>query len=478
MTVLDKLISNTIWRSAADFISRLTSALFWILVARYLGANPLGSIAFALSMFSFFELISSLGLGSVLTRDVAKDRNAAATYFGHALVIGTISAILFTAIMALTVYFLRPNHDTAVNTWIMASALPLAGVFYFSRAMLIAIEKMLYVTLSSFIENVFQLTAGYLVLAGGYGAAQVVWVLVLGKVLACVIMIFFAVTKVARPRWRIEKAFIQYWLKQAPSFLLIAVLNGLFWSITIILLTKLGGEVEAGYYSAAFKLVSFFLMFALAYGQALFPVAARLSDDSVAPGMYVKLLRKSLKYIFICSLAVATVLSSLSRQIILFLYGAEMINAAPVLSYLAWLLVPYTAIPILAYTLVSHHLQRKDLLANFAGALILTLSLFILVPHWGAIGAAIAMLLGSIVFFSIEYLAVHWMLFSLRIRAGVLWPIGGVLAMSLWLFYTRAQHLLLGLILGAIFYALVLFLTRAVDVEEIRLLKKLFLRQL
>ena len=71
--MLQTLIKNTVWRSLADVVARLGSALFWILLARYLGAGTFGAISFALALMGFFELVSSLGLSSVLTRDAAQN---------------------------------------------------------------------------------------------------------------------------------------------------------------------------------------------------------------------------------------------------------------------------------------------------------------------------------------------------------------------------------------------------------------------
>ncbi len=472
MTILHSLISNTLWRSVAELMSRLTSAAFWILVARYLGPTALGSIAFAVSLFSFFELLSSLGLGSVLTRDVAKKPQAAASYYGHALLIGSASAFGFTALMLLAIWFLQPNTTTAINACIMAIALPLAGIIYFSRSMLIAVEKIIYATYATFIENVFQLAVGWLLLMHGLGAIYVVWLLVVAKAIACVLMVYFTMRKVAAPSWRIGRSSLRYWFAQVPSFLLIAVLNGLFWSMTIIMLTKFSGEHEAGYFSAAFKLVSFFLLFAWAYGQALFPVAAKLTDTTANAELFTKILRKSLKYLFICSLAVAAMLSLLSRQIVLLLYGAEMLPSAFALRWLAWVLVPYAAIPVLAYTLISNHLQRRDLIANFAATVTLFISIGLLVPQWGAMGAAIAMLIGSIIFFLCEYVSVHKLLFPLQLHWHDLWPLTAAGMMSVWLFYTRENHVLMGVVLGTLTYFLILYLSNSINKNEIGLLKR------
>jgi len=477
MNLVQTLIRNTIWRSAADVISRLTSAVFWVLVARRLGAQSLGSIAFALSLYSFFELLSSLGLGSVLTRDVAKNRDAAGQYFGHTLIIGSATALLLTAILALTGYLLQPNPQTQRLVWIMALALPLSGLLTFGRALLISAEKMVPVTIATVVENVFQLAAAWMALGRGFGVEMVVWIMVVGKLMATSIMAYSAATRVMRPVWKISGSLTSYLFKQVPLFVTVSILNSIFWSLAVILLTRLQGEVQAGYFSAAYKLVTFILILAMAYGQAMFPVSARLAHDPAQPDLHARLLRKSLKLMLIIFLAAAAGLSLLSTPIVRWLYGPEMTPAAPVLAWLAWLLVPYGLVPILAYTLVSHHRQRNDLQANFTGAAVLTLALVVLIPMRGAQGAAMAMVAGALAFFMVEFLAVHRWIVPLGVGLRLLWPFVGVGLMAGSVLFLQAWPLLLRIAAGAAVYLIFLWCTQAIGTREVEVLKTVISRQ-
>jgi len=85
MSMLRSIITNTAARSGAEIANRLGSAVFWVFVARYVGAAGLGSIAFAMSLFTLFEILATMGLGSAVIRDVAKQKNRAGLYFGQTL---------------------------------------------------------------------------------------------------------------------------------------------------------------------------------------------------------------------------------------------------------------------------------------------------------------------------------------------------------------------------------------------------------
>ena len=89
MTILKSLVKNTFARTMTELINRFGAAIFWVLVARQLGASALGALAFAMSLFSFFLTVSTLGLGSVVIRDVARDRKKAGAYFGQTILFGS-----------------------------------------------------------------------------------------------------------------------------------------------------------------------------------------------------------------------------------------------------------------------------------------------------------------------------------------------------------------------------------------------------
>jgi len=462
--MLQRLIRNTLWRSLADVVARLGSALFWILLARFLGAGIFGALSFALALMGFFELVSSLGLGSILTRDAAQDPAAAGRYFGHLLIIGMASAVVGAMGMVAAAWAIRPDPATLSIVIVLALLLPLSSISYWSRAMLAAAEKMQYISFGTLVENGLLILLGLGWLLTGRGLTAVVTALVVSKLAASVLLFTLARSQAARPVWRIERGMLRTILCQVPLFLTIAVCNGLFWSVTVVMITWLQGEVAAGYFSAAYKLISYALLFAVAFSQALFPVAARLAQQNRA--LYLAL-RRALYYLLMLFLGVALTLSLLARPIILLLYGPGMAGAIPVLRALAWMAVPYGLIPALAYTLVSHHYQRRDMWANLAGALAVIAGNLALVPGWSAAGGALAMVAGACVFAGIEFGSVCTLLYPLKPGRSLrrLGASAGALALTLVLL--REAPLVLSLSLGCGIYALALWLSRAIDHQDL-----------
>jgi len=471
MNAVRSIISNTAARTFTEILNRLGSAVFWILIARKLGVSGLGSIAFAMSLFALFSSISTLGLGTVVIRDVARDRDRAGQYFGQLLKLGLLLSVLFAALMIVVVFIIHPNPDSSYAAMAMAFALIPASGFYWSKSILSAAEKMGYIAVARTAENVFKVGIGLVLLMSGAGIREMVLVFMLSKVVSFVICYSYAVDRIAQPVWHTDFSLFRYLLKQAPSFSLITVFNGLFWSLAVIMLTAIKGEAEAGLFSAAFKLVELCIAVSLAYGQAFFPVVSRFAYKDEK--MFVNLSKKSIKYITMVTIAVAAGTTVMAPQIITLIYGANMTAAVPVLRISIWLVIPFGVIPVLAYSLISRNMQKLDLLANIAAAGVVLIANLVLLHFMGTPGTAVAMLLAGLVFFAVEFYWVTKKLYKMTISLQSLNPVMGAIIMSFAVFLLKDTLIFIPIITGALLYILYLWISRTLTQMDINYLRQL-----
>ncbi len=471
MTILKSMVANTAARSVTEIVNRLGAAIFWIFIARYLGSYGLGSLAFALSLYNLFSTISTLGLNAVVIRDVSRDHSKAGQYFGHTMLFGIISSLAFAGLMILAAKLIHPEKDTLFITILMAIAIVPTSGFIWSRAMLSAAEKMGYIAIAKSAENIFKIALGLFFLLNGSGIRTIALVVMASKIVSFGVCFYYANAHVVHPQWKIKRVLVNYLIKQVPSFSLIAIFNALFWALTVILLTKLKGEAEAGLYSAAFKFVDICISFAAAYGGALFPVSSRILKTD--PDMFEKLFKKSIKYISLFTIAVAAGTNILAPNLINWLFGPDMYDAIPVLQVLIWLIVPFSLIPVFAYSLINNHLQNKDLIANsLATASVLLLNL-LLIPRFSALGAGIATLAACIVFFLVEFYWVEKELLSLKFSTKMLNPVFGAALMSVTVFMVKTIHPVLAVLAGGSIYIGFLWFSHTITNYEIGLLKQL-----
>mgnify|MGYP005842959235 CR=1 FL=1 len=470
MSIVRSLVVNTAARSLTELITRLGAAAFWVIVARSLGAAALGSLAFGLALYSFFTTISTLGLGSVVVRDVARERSRAGVYYSHTLLVTVVFSLLTAAIMIGVTLLLKPNPDTTFAALVLAAAIVPASAFMVGRSLLFAAEDMAKVTLARLGESAFKVLAGLLLLHWGAGVRGIAAALAISKMLPLFIVQPF-VSRVAKPVWRLDAPLLRYLVRMIPSFSTISIFNSLFWSAPVVMLTRVSGEYQAGLFAAAFKLVDITLSFSNAYGQALFPIAARTLKHNF--DLFKSMFVKSIKYIFIMSAALAAALSVMADQIILFLYGAKMAEAAPILQIIAWMIVPFAVVPILSSTLVSSDLQKRDLLANVSASAVAVITVRLAAPTAGALSAAAAYVSACLIFALIEWASVRRKMFHFSVSAHLWKPIVGVLLMSLLLTWGKELFLPINLAVAGVAYLMFLLLSKSITKNEWLLVKQL-----
>ncbi len=455
-SIVRSLLRNASARSLAELCSRLGSAIFWILVVRYLGQSALGSLAFGLSLFAMIFTLAKLGLGSVLIRKVAEHPNAAARIFGNGLLLGLLTSVFSAGMMLLLSQMLSVAEETRTVVRILAAAMPFSTAFYWSQSLIWSAERQDLIAVAHFLENMVKVVLGLLVLFAGKGLISLAWVILGSKILSFGLGFYFAV-RIAPPDFRFNREIMRAFVSCIPTFALISLFYDVFVSVAVVLLAHLRGEAEAGLFSAGYKLLDILIFVTHAYSQALFPILARFKADR---SMLLFLLHKSVKYLWMFSLAAAAGAAVLAQPIVHLVYGEELLSAVPVFRLLVIGLVPLSLIPAFAFALLSLRLERFDLLANGVACCLLISLGVLLIPSYGALGAAGAQVIAALAFLWIEFRAASRSLVSLRVQEGILFPILGTVVMSIAVYAMRDWNLFAAIAIGMAIYFGFLWATR------------------
>ena len=114
-----RLFRNTGWMVAGQGTSFLLQAVYFVILARLLGAMEYGIYAGAFAFTSIAAQYSSLGSGVVLIRYVSGERKVFAAYWGNIFATCAVSAVLIVGLYFLAPHLLNPYSATLV---------PLAGI--------------------------------------------------------------------------------------------------------------------------------------------------------------------------------------------------------------------------------------------------------------------------------------------------------------------------------------------------------------
>ena len=103
-------LSNIGWLSGDRFIRMFGAVLVGTLVARYLGPTRFGFLNYGIAIYGLFNVISNLGLDSLIVRDIALDESGEPRVLGTAFVLKAAASVVTTIAAIIAARFLDP-HD-------------------------------------------------------------------------------------------------------------------------------------------------------------------------------------------------------------------------------------------------------------------------------------------------------------------------------------------------------------------------------
>ena len=165
--------ARTIARSSillliGQIVSLGIAAVYGIAIARHLGVTGFGLLRYLQShSLAVFVPFTSLGLSTLATREVARDKSLASKYLGNLIIIEIALASGTFCLIALAAYVLRYPQETITLIYILALSVVCAGFTTVFHSLFQAFERMEYQSLglilnsgATFVVVIWGITAG------------------------------------------------------------------------------------------------------------------------------------------------------------------------------------------------------------------------------------------------------------------------------------------------------------------------------
>ncbi len=117
-----KYLSNTSWLFGEKILRMAVSLFVGIWVARYLGPDQFGLFSYAQAFVGIFAVIATLGLDSIVVRELVKDEGKRDVLLGTAFRLKFIGAIGVLSVLGVAVNFTSNDKFTNILVFIIASA--------------------------------------------------------------------------------------------------------------------------------------------------------------------------------------------------------------------------------------------------------------------------------------------------------------------------------------------------------------------
>ena len=249
-----KTMRNTVLLTAFEVANPFVSLILIGTMSRHLGAEGLGAYNLLLNFFFVAHAFTSLGLNTLVTRQVSRSPGSASVYLSAASVLG-LAVTLATGggIMAIIRF---AGYDASVRTsgWLVALGLVPSIIILQCESTFIAFEKIQYIVYVAIAENVGRTLLGLWLLKEGYGVASLVASFTLFRYFALLLNLIAFRVAIGPLVWRVEGALVRELIGYIPVFGGILVASTLYWRADVFLLSKMVTLSAVGYYTAAYRL--------------------------------------------------------------------------------------------------------------------------------------------------------------------------------------------------------------------------------
>ena len=275
---------NAIAPMVTGFVDRALFWAFWIVVLRRIGPGGNGDYAFAANLLAYFAVVVDFGLGTLVTRDVARDAAGLQRIFGTALALRMrLLAVSMPVMVGIAlIYWATGTIDgrALLTTGVLALGLPLAAVNQAYAAVYGAWERIDRRALVVAGTSALTVGLGLVLLAAGLG--------VVGIALAGLISSGVTLIALGRPvgfgllRQSVgtQRDDLRQLVRHALPLMLNSLLATAFIQIDILILQALQGTAVVGHYNAAYKFLNAMNVLPAAVVLAAFPLMARAAGDA------------------------------------------------------------------------------------------------------------------------------------------------------------------------------------------------------
>jgi O-antigen/teichoic acid export membrane protein len=382
---------NTLVPFTANLAGRALALGMAVVMARTLGPSGTGAYAFVVNLWLYASIVSDFGLGTWLTRAVARDPRGASdavrVTLGLRLALSVIAAVGLVGV-ALAYDALRIGD---VGTEIVATAALLGlglvpgAISAAGTALFNAHERMVFPAAVQLGGAVATTALGAAALLSGGGIVALGWVsLAVNVVTAAVFGVacarrFVPLGVAARPAEQLALA------RETLPLMLNGLLNNVFFRIDIQVLQAKGSAV-VGNYANAYKVIDAAGVVPSSFVLALFPQLSRRAAS--AEGL-LRIYALAAKLLIVVALAIAFPVALLATPLTRLAWGAAFLpDSATALRILVWFLPLSFFNGLTQYVLIALGLQAKITRAFAVAAAFNVGANLVLIPVYGYVAAA------------------------------------------------------------------------------------------
>lgn len=387
-----RLLKSAGWLMARQIITIFNSLVLGIVLARHLGPENFGVLNYAISLVVIVMPLTTLGMRNLALREYATRPEDTER------ILGTITAMRFGGTLAaLAVMYIISTrfpieHDNIVLLCMLLGVALLFQTVDTIKEQFIALQNpRIFVIVEVCVLLTFTLLKllmvlmdspvdAFIIAAGGEIVAQGI---------ATGLAYYMRTGK--PPRLRVDRGLMRSYAGSALPLLLGSISTVIYLKVDILFLANMVGKEATGQYAVATRLSEAWYILPSTLAVAAFPRMMELR--SVAPEHYQRRMQEAMDTFAAFGTLIAFTSFFWAAPLIRLLFGSEYLPATSLLQIQVWVGVVFATRQLIHKYLLAEGLYWSSALINLTGAVSNVILNLMLIPRFGAEGAAWATLI-------------------------------------------------------------------------------------
>ncbi len=450
MNSIQRIAKNTLVLLISQIITSILGFIYIIYTARYLGVEGFGILSFALAFAGILGIFSDLGLCSLATREISRDKSKTSEYLGNLFLIKIILGFLTFGLIAISVNLLNYPFQTIMVVYIIGISVILNNFTAIFNSVFQAHEKLEYQSIGQISNSIFLFVGILVAIYLELNILGISWAYLIASLIVLGYSIIISFKKFDSPKFEINSYLWKFMFLEALPLSLAAIFSVIAFRVDTVILSLITNNTAVGLYTAAYTLMQALMFVPIVFTASIYPVFSKLhisSQESLKITYY-----KSFKYLSTIGLPIAVGTTILAGKIILLIYGTNFLGSIFSLQILIWTIPIIFLTYLFRWMLVS--INRQNLLLKI---LLICMSLnillnLILIPYYGYIGASLVTVVTEMISFIFSYYYLSKLVCTIQIRRIIFKPIVASIVMGLFILYFVKNNLFILVLVATLIY--------------------------
>lgn len=394
------VFKNTFWLATAQILSRLLTFFLFVYVARVLGPEEYGKIAFGLSFILLASIFSDFGLSQIVTREFSREKEAEKEYPALLSLKGVLFFISF-GIIIIGSFFITSNPALRTIIWILAAYVTVNSFSQLIYALFEARQRMEYEAFAQIFQAVLFTAIGFFVIFNFPSAKNFAYGYLVGTIIFLTFLFPFFHFRLYPLFLKLDKNLWVKYLRMSWPLAFAGLFATIHNQIDTVMMGYLNQITEAGWYNAASRIARFAVTPIGLISTSFFPPLSIAFKESAEK--LQRIWDHLIEIVIFLAIPLMVGGVFLGKRIIEFVYDK---SYTP--SILAFQILILTSGVIFVFTpfvklLIAANQQKKILFVGIVGALINIILNLLLIPKYSLYGAAFATVITYFIMFLLVF---------------------------------------------------------------------------